>query len=74
MPAPKKHAGATEVTVAFRRVEREVLAVGQSRKVESHWVDTTVRHAESGEPAAKVLLHSGVFKASYADYPTDRLA
>lgn len=54
-------------------LERAVVAVGQSRKVESHWVDTTVRHAESGEPAATVLLHSGVFKASYADYPTDRL-
>lgn len=55
-------------------LERAVVAVGQSRKVESHWVDTTVRHAESGEPAARVLLHSGVFKASYADYPADRLA
>ena len=55
-------------------LERSVVAVGQSRKVESHWVDTTVRHAASGEPAATVLLHSGVFKASYADYPADRLS
>lgn len=55
------------------RLEREVLAVGQSRKVESHWVDTTVLDATTGAPVASVLLHSGVFKASYADYPQDRL-
>ena len=56
------------------RLEREVLAVGQSRKVESHWVDTTVIDATSGARVASVLLHSGVFKASYAGYPTNRLA
>jgi hypothetical protein len=55
------------------RLAREVLAVGQSRKVESHWVDTTVLDATTGAPVASVLLHSGVFKASYADYPQDRL-
>ncbi len=54
-------------------LEREVLAVGQSRKVESHWVETVVRSASSGAPVATVLLHSGVFKASYAGYPADRL-
>jgi hypothetical protein len=54
-------------------LEREVLAVGQSRKVESHWVNTTVRDAATGDVCASVLLHSGVFKASYAGYPADRL-
>ncbi len=55
------------------RLEREVLAVGQSRKVESHWVETTVRDAATDAVVASVLLHSGVFKASYADYPHERL-
>lgn len=55
------------------RLEREVLAVGQSRKVESHWVETTVVDVATDAPVASVLLHSGVFKASYADYPHDRL-
>jgi hypothetical protein len=55
------------------RLEREVLAVGQSRKVESHWVETTVRDAATDAVVASVLLHSGVFKASYADYPRERL-
>lgn len=54
-------------------LEREVLAVGQGRKVESHWVETTVRRAATRAVAATVLLHSGVFKASYAGYPPDRL-
>jgi len=54
-------------------LERKVLAAGQSRRVESHWVRTTVRVAATGQHAATVLLHAGVFKASYADYPSDRL-
>lgn len=55
------------------RLEREVLAIGQSRRVESHWVETRVMSAATGRHAATVLLHSGVFKASFAGYPADRL-
>lgn len=54
-------------------LEREVVGVGQSRRTESYWVRTTVTDAETGDAAAAVLLHSGVFKESYAAYPTDRL-
>jgi len=54
-------------------LEREVVAIGQSRRVESYWVLTTVTRAATGEHAADVLLHSGTFKASYAEYPADRL-
>lgn len=50
-------------------VEREVVGLGQSRKTESYWVRTTLSR-DGGEVAATVLLHSGVFKASYAGYPT----
>jgi hypothetical protein len=55
-------------------LEREVVALGQSRRTESHWVRTDVTDAESGDLVAHVLLHSGVFKESYAGYPADRLA
>ena len=55
------------------RLEHSVLAVGQSRRVESHWVETRVVSAATGRHAATVLLHSGVFKASFAEYPPDRL-
>ena len=54
-------------------LDREVLAVGQSRRVESHWVETKLSSAATGAHVATVLLHSGVFKASYAGYPSDRL-
>ncbi len=52
-------------------VEREVLALGQSRRTESSWVRTTLTDADTGELTATVLLHSGVFKDSYAGYPRD---
>lgn len=54
-------------------IEREVLAVGQGRQVESHWVESRLRSVATGAHVATVLLHSGVFKASYAGYPADRL-
>lgn len=53
-------------------LEREVVGLGQSRRTESHWVRTDVTDAGSGDLVAQVLLHSGVFKESYAGYPTDR--
>lgn len=53
-------------------VEHEVVALGQSRRVESYWTRSTIRDS-SRKPIAEVLLHQGVFKASYADYPAERL-
>ena len=50
----------------------EVVGVGQSRRVESYWTRTRLNAAD-GSPVATVLLHQGVFKASYAEYPADRL-
>jgi len=50
-------------------VEHTVVGVGQSKRVESYWTETTLTDAETGIHAATVLLHQGVFKASYADYP-----
>jgi hypothetical protein len=54
-------------------VEREVVGVGQSRRTESYWTRTTLTDTATGRVAAVVLLHSGVFKESYAGYPKDRL-
>jgi hypothetical protein len=52
---------------------REVVGLGASRRTESYWTRTTLTDADSGRPAAVVLLHSGVFKESYPGYPKDRL-
>lgn len=53
-------------------IAREIVGLGQSRKTESYWTRTTLTD-QSGTLAATVLLHSGVFKASYPAYPQDRL-
>ncbi len=55
------------------RIDREVVGLGQSRRTESYWVRSTLTDADTNDPAAVVLLHSGVFKESYAGYPADRL-
>ena len=54
--------------------DQEVVGLSQSRRTESYWTRTTLTDRDTGRAAAVVLLHQGVFKASYADYPKDRLA
>jgi hypothetical protein len=54
-------------------LERELVGLSQSRRTESYWTRTTLTDADSGALVATVLLHSGVFKESYPDYPRDRL-
>jgi hypothetical protein len=50
----------------------QVVCRGQSRRVESYWTRTTI--VDSGaNTVCTVLLHQGVFKASFAEYPADRL-
>ncbi len=51
------------------RIERELVALGQSKRTESYWTRTTL--FDDDRAVAEVLLHQGVFKASYADYPAD---
>jgi hypothetical protein len=51
-------------------IEHTLVGLGQSTRVESYWTESTLTDAESGVHAATVLLHQGVFKASYAGYPT----
>jgi len=50
-------------------VEHTLVGVGQTKRVESYWTESTITDAETGVHAATVLLHQGVFKASFADYP-----
>lgn len=54
------------------RIERELVALGQSKRTESYWTRTTL--LDGDRAVAEVLLHQGVFKASYADYPVDASA
>jgi hypothetical protein len=52
------------------QVRHTLVGIGQSRAVESYWTESTVTDVETGAHVATVVLHQGVFKASYADYPT----
>jgi hypothetical protein len=54
-------------------VEHEIVGLGQSRRTESYWTRTALTDTRTGRVAAVVLLHSGVFKESYGDYPKERL-
>lgn len=65
------HAGPVFVDQPYR-IAREIVGLGQSRKTESYWTNTTLTDDETGVHVASVLLHSGVFKASYPGYPADR--
>ncbi len=49
-------------------VEREIVGLSQSRRVESYWTRSTLTEASSGRAIAEMLLHSGVFKDSYPGY------
>ena len=53
--------------------EREVVGLGQSRRTESYWTRSTLIEPKTGQAVARLLLHSGIFKSSYAGYPKDRL-
>jgi hypothetical protein len=55
-------------------LHHEVVGVGQSRRTESYWIETTVIDLRTSGAVAVVLLHHGVFKESFAEYPRDRLA
>ncbi len=53
-------------------VDAEIVALSESRRTESYWTLTTLRGRDD-RVVATVLLHAGVFKKSYADYPRQLL-
>lgn len=55
-------------------IEREIVALSESRRAESLWIRSTVRDAGSEEVVATTLLNSAVMKASYPDYEEERAA
>ncbi|MFM8794827.1 MAG: hypothetical protein ACKOFF_08125 [Acidimicrobiales bacterium] len=68
----RMHAGPVFVDAEYE-LSRKVVAIGQTRRVEFYWTDTSIVDPATGTLVASVLLAQGVFKASYADYPADRL-
>ena len=54
------------------RLEREVIALSESRRVESHWLRTYIYDEE--DLVAECLLNSAVLKNSYAPYESEARA
>jgi hypothetical protein len=53
-------------------LEREIVALSESRRVESSWIRTSVKEERSGKLVATTLLNSAVLKASYPSYEAER--
>ena len=55
-------------------LEREIVALSESRRAESMWTRTTIRDAGTEDVIALQLLNSAVMKASYEGYEAEREA
>ena len=55
-------------------LEREIVALSESRRTESNWIKTSVYDADTKQLCAEVILNSATMKASYAKYEEDAAA
>ncbi|MYB20194.1 MAG: hypothetical protein F4Y16_14600 [Holophagales bacterium] len=53
-------------------LEREIVALSESRRTESNWVRTTFLDAESKEPRAEMILNNATLKHSFEGYEKER--
>lgn len=49
-------------------IEREIVALSESRRTESYWERARIHDGETGELAAEMLLNHATLKESYAGY------
>jgi len=54
-------------------LKRDVVALSESRRVENYWLRTRFFDETGTREIAQMMLNHGVMKASYAEYPADRL-
>ncbi len=52
-------------------LEREIIALSESRRTESNWIRTRVIDADDRQLKAEVILNSATMKASYSNYEED---
>jgi len=55
-------------------LEREIIALSESRRTESNWILSRVYHAETKEVVAEAILNSATSKDSYANCEADAAA
>jgi hypothetical protein len=56
------------------QLEREIIALSESRRTESNWTKTSIYDRESRDLVAEVILNSATLKDSYANYSEDAAA
>ncbi len=56
------------------QLEREIIALSESRRTESNWVKTSVYDKATRDLVAEVILNSATLKDSYANYAEDAAA
>ncbi len=55
-------------------LEREIVALSESRRTESYWVKTTYVDAESNEPVAEMILNHATLKHAFEGYEEELAA
>ena len=55
-------------------LEREIVALGESRRTEGYWVRTSIRHCDTNDELAYVLLHHAIMKDSFPSYAVELAA
>lgn len=53
------------------KIEREIMALSESRRTESNWIKSSIFDGESGELACEMILNSATLKDSYEKYEED---
>ncbi len=53
------------------RIERQIVALSESRRTESYWVRTSIFEEVSGDLCAEMLLNHATLKHSYANYDAE---
>jgi len=56
------------------KLDREIIAVGETRRTEGFWVKTMIRDSETNEALAYVLLHHAIMKDSFPGYAEELAA
>ena len=56
------------------KLEREIIALSESKRTESNWIKTQVFDGETDQLVAEVILNSATLKESYEKYEEDAKA
>lgn len=68
------YAGMHAIWHPAHELEREIVALSESKRTESIWVKTTAYDGKTGDKVAEMILNSATLKNSYAKYDEEAKA